>query len=270
MSCFVKKLFSLLYKSFQHCQKRNSSMDTCIHRAYYYYYYYYYYKRVTGTWLIVPRNFEVKWQNKIKWCAQFWRNKCLFSIQRQSMSVWRALSSISAWILAAMEMTRQKVANCYRLVPPRLETHDHLLSSASIAIVMTSAAMFDDQSRHRESASSTRVNSADRYGGAVLCWQRKPSTARWYAIFSRTLNQLMSRRNSYVIVLPGRVDQSGGCILYGLMSVNWATRWADWQESHFSNPNVSKWWWATGELVWSPTGECCKFVEEPRNSSIQF
>jgi len=102
---------------------------------YYYYYYYYYYKRATLTRHMVPRNFKVTWQNKIKWCAQFWRDLCSFSNQRQCTSVWSALSSISAWILAAMETTRRKhkLANCSRLVPPQLEMHDHQSSSASIA-----------------------------------------------------------------------------------------------------------------------------------------
>jgi len=38
---------------------------------------------------------------------------------------------------------------------------------------MTSAAMFDDRSRRRESTSATRVSSAYGYSSAVPCWQRK-------------------------------------------------------------------------------------------------
>jgi len=39
-----------------------------------------------------------------------------FSVQRQRSSVWKGMSSISTWILAAMETTRQKVASCSRRV----------------------------------------------------------------------------------------------------------------------------------------------------------
>jgi len=55
-----------------------------------------------------------------------------FSVQRQSTSMWKALFSICAWILALMETTRRKVANCSRHLPPQLETHGHRLLSASI------------------------------------------------------------------------------------------------------------------------------------------
>jgi len=55
-------------------------------------------------------------------------------VQRKSIRACAELclqSPLEYW-LAAMETTRRKVANCSRLVPPRLETHDHHSSSVSM------------------------------------------------------------------------------------------------------------------------------------------
>jgi len=54
---------------------------------------------------------------------------------------------------------------------------------------MTSAAVFDDRSRRRESVSATRVSSIDRYGDTVPCWRQKASTARRYNILSELVTR---------------------------------------------------------------------------------
>jgi len=86
-----------------------------------------------------------------------------------------------------------------------LQTHAATTGNALSLIVesfdcgMTSATVFDNESRRRESVSATQVSLADMYGGAVPCWQRKMSTARRYAILSGTCNQWRSQSNGVTL-----------------------------------------------------------------------
>jgi len=188
-------------------------------------------------------------------CANITR-LCLFSIQRQGTSVWRALSSISAWKLAAMETTRQKVANCSRLLPLRLESHDRQSSSASIAkwqappCLMIEVAV-ENLRRSHEWARST---------GTVV-WYHAGSEKRalpYGTLFSPELvaiegcgvtTELRDRTFE-----PSRsVTWAGGGRLVVQTEVDRATCWADRQKSRLRNPDASKPWKrrATGELVWT-------------------
>jgi len=112
-----------------------------------------------------------------------------FSI-RIHTSLWRALPLISAWIL--QDTMRRKMANCSRLVPPRLETHDHQSSSASITEweappCLMIEVTIENLRRPHEWAQQISV----RWCSTMLAV--KASTARRYAILHGTRNQWRSQ-----------------------------------------------------------------------------
>ena len=73
------------------------------------------------------------WQNNDERRFDATNSKYMFRNKRQGTSVWKALTSISAWILTVKEMMKRELANSFRRVPPRLATRGRRSSSASIA-----------------------------------------------------------------------------------------------------------------------------------------
>jgi len=124
----------------------------------YYYNYYYYYKRVPLMKRIVSRNFKVTWQKSKNSERRFDATKfeMFFSVQWQGTSVWKALSSISAWILVVMETTRWKVENCSRRMLLQIKTCSHR-SSSTLIMEWREHDVLADRSCRRESSSSTRI-----------------------------------------------------------------------------------------------------------------
>jgi len=127
---------------------------------------------------------------------------------------------------------------------------------------MTSAAIFEYRSRHRESASAKRVSWQT---GTVVQYD---AGSEMRAVPDSTLLslELVTNGGCGVTELRDRASELSRSVVWQHVvwtEVDRVARWADLQELNFRNPVASKPWkrWATGELVWPPTCECCEFVK---------
>jgi len=146
--------------------------------------YYYYYKRATLT-------------------KTYGSEVLKFSIQRQGTSVWWALSSISAGILAAMETTRRKVANWWKTgVAATRNTRSPIVNR-----------MLRSRNEKRRRVWWSKSPSRIFVGHTSELGRQVAGSEKWAlpdgTLFSPELVTNEGRGvTSHVIVLPSRVDQS--------------------------------------------------------------